>query len=333
MDGSNVMPDAGWYADPADQELLRYWDGATWTPQTRPVPRKGLMTRLRGALAPSRNPQTTAPELAKPAPEKRPPETASRPRPEATVAPMEPSLMAERKITRLSSQGRQSVVGEHYQQAALRRVVGRRRVAPVGNWDAGLRCTAYLVREPTNKHDRHAVMVQLAHEDSTEHVGYLPAEDAKVWQPLLRRLEAAGRVPECPCLLYRSNDGEYQAVLRLASPDEAEFENTEPDDAHLLDAERQCAVTKETDHQDALARHQPGQYWVTLHPATTPAGKYAGEETIEVRLEGERVGILSAVQGKRYLGLLTVAPVVACEAWVFDGPAYRRVQLWLPKVD
>jgi hypothetical protein len=241
--------------------------------------------------------------------------------------------VAERKITRLSSQGRIGVVGEHYRQAALKRVIGRRSVAPVGSWEAGLRTMAYLVREPTNKHDRNAVMVQVAHDGATEHIGYLSAEIAPQWQPLLRQLESQGRVAECPCYLYRGGNGEYQAVLRAADPHEATLANVEPDDAHLLEAERPCALARESDHQDVLRGYDPGLYWATLHPATVTSGKYVGRPTIEARLDGQRVGEVSAAQGERYADLLARGAVVACEARVYDGARHREVQLILPRVD
>lgn len=36
-DDANMLPPAGWYGDPQDQSKLRYWDGAQWTDQTRPM--------------------------------------------------------------------------------------------------------------------------------------------------------------------------------------------------------------------------------------------------------------------------------------------------------
>lgn len=32
------MPDAGWYTDPTDPRMIRWWDGASWTPHVQPTP-------------------------------------------------------------------------------------------------------------------------------------------------------------------------------------------------------------------------------------------------------------------------------------------------------
>lgn len=241
--------------------------------------------------------------------------------------------LAERKITRVSAQGRQGVAGEHYHQRALRTVVGRRHVASVGNWDGGLPVDAYLVREPANRHDKNAIMVQVARDSSTEHVGYLPATVAPRWQPILQALESEGRVAECPGRVFRDGSSELQLVLHLAAPEHAQFGNAEPDDAHLLEPVRQCAVTRVGDHQDVLARSPIGLVWATLHAGTVPSGKYAGQDTLEVRIDGDRVGVLNAAQGQRYMSVLERGSLVACEAEVYDASGGRGVRLMLPKVD
>lgn len=37
MSDQNTLPPAAWYADPQDPQALRFWDGASWTDQTRPL--------------------------------------------------------------------------------------------------------------------------------------------------------------------------------------------------------------------------------------------------------------------------------------------------------
>jgi len=33
---TRVMPSAGWYPDPAQSAMLRYWDGRSWTQRLAP---------------------------------------------------------------------------------------------------------------------------------------------------------------------------------------------------------------------------------------------------------------------------------------------------------
>lgn len=261
--------------------------------------------------------------------EARPPLRVARP---TTAAATHRAQVAERKITRLGTQGWQQVAGEYYHQKAIATVVDGRSLSPAGQWDAGLRVLAYLVPEPGNRHDSNAVMVQLAAAGGTEHVGYLPADVAPRWRPVLTQLAANGRVGECRAHVFGTQSGTPMVVLRLSEPDEAILGNHEPDGAELLDAERQCAVVGEQHHQDVLSRYEPGPMWATLHPGVVPAGKYAGQATVEVRIDGELVGTLNAAQGERY-GDLVTGEVVACEARIFDGSRHREVSLMLPKVD
>ena len=38
MDVVGELPPSGWYVDPGDESVLRYWDGARWTEHTMPQP-------------------------------------------------------------------------------------------------------------------------------------------------------------------------------------------------------------------------------------------------------------------------------------------------------
>ena len=51
---------AGWYADPTNQLQLRYWDGATWTEEVRPLPAPNG-NPLSSAVK-SLEPETTTPD-------------------------------------------------------------------------------------------------------------------------------------------------------------------------------------------------------------------------------------------------------------------------------
>jgi len=254
----------------------------------------------------------------------------------AAAAPAVVSSATQLAPVRIGSRGRQGVAGEHYNRAAVKRVVNGRRLVPVGEWDAGLWETALLVREPRNRHDRNAIAVLMREPGgSLLKVGYLPAQVAPTWQPLLQALEPRGYAPECVALVYRDGTDPkgFQVVLRVPDPEEALFSNSLPPGAVVVPPDRQCAVTGEKVYAETLARHPLGPAWATLHPAAVQSGKYAGQSTIEVRIDGAPIGTLTAAQGQRYATVLTYGPVVACEALIFDGANYREVQLYLPRVD
>ena len=233
---------------------------------------------------------------------------------------------------RLSSAGRQAVSGEFYHQSEIRAAVAGGKVGLVGDWETGLARTAYLVREPTNKHDRNAVAVRLPHDESTVLAGYLPAAVAPAWQPLLKELGARGEVAECVAHIYGTEDGNFQVVLRVPEPGLATIQNSAPAGASLLEARRSCALTGEQAFQDELSSYQLGRVWATLHESLVSAGKSKGQPTLEAKIDGKRVGMMTAAQGQRYASLLAGGPV-ACEAEVFEGPRHREVSLMLPRVD
>ena len=235
---------------------------------------------------------------------------------------------------RLSSAGRQAVAGEYYHRAEINAAVAGREVGVVGDWESGLATTAFLIREPGNRHDRNAVAVRLRSKEDGETVlaGYLPAEDAPAWQPLLGALEGRGAVAECLALIYGTGDRNYQVVLRVAAPSSAALQNTPPPGAAILEARRECALTGEQAFQEVLGAYELGSVWATLHPAVVAAGKYQGEPTLEARIDGSTVGAMTARQGQRYRSLIDLG-MVACEATIFDGARHREVSLMLPRVD
>lgn len=95
----------------------------------------------------------------------------------------------------LPDDGRQSVVGEKYRQRELRAITRGVRLPRVtgDNWDDSVSMIAELHPEPSNRHDKHAVRVEIR----SKHVGYLPAEDARRYQAPLLALREAGKVGTC----------------------------------------------------------------------------------------------------------------------------------------
>ncbi|MEJ7796825.1 MAG: hypothetical protein WKF50_14815, partial [Nocardioides sp.] len=61
----------------------------------------------------------------------------------------------------------------------------------------------------------------------------------------------------------------------------------------VLDPEKSVTVTREEDHQDVLGRYgrdAPTLVAVSLALCAVARGKHVGSSTIEVRVDGERVG-------------------------------------------
>lgn len=112
-----------------------------------------------------------------------------------------------------SARKRVEVRGESNYQDALKRVAKRYQDHSSAN------ITATLLREPTNKHDRNAVMVRL----DGRTVGYLAREDAIRYQPLLQELEQRGHIAEADAQLTGGvgNAKSFGLNLYIAEPDKA----------------------------------------------------------------------------------------------------------------
>lgn len=88
-----------------------------------------------------------------------------------------------------------------------------------GDNEASAWIDVVLLREPGNAHDPNAVVVQ-----SMQHgqLGYLPADWAEGWAPLLDDLEARGKHGTCPAYIRRNESGALSVVLCLSTADYAE---------------------------------------------------------------------------------------------------------------
>lgn len=234
----------------------------------------------------------------------------------------------------LSGRGRVSVVGEFYRQDGIEHVVAGRPVAAGGNWDATLESRAALVPEPSNPHDHNAVRVDLSASDGWVTVGYLAREGAVHYQPVLLRMMQAGLLPTVEGRICRAQGGPLAVYLHLAEADACVLANQPRPGARVLRPERPCAVTGENKHQDVLepllASDRRSQLWATLHPATITSGKYAGDPTIEVRLDGKRVGALTAAQAARYIDQVPSEGAV-CQAELGRGAKSIEVKVFLPQ--
>ena len=228
----------------------------------------------------------------------------------------------------------QAVVGESHYQSALRSAAGGRSVQMDGtNWDQAIPVLARLVPEPSNKFDRNAVAVEVG----GRKVGYIPAERAADFQRVLLQLESRGLAATCPGSITGGGGRHYGIFLRLADPATIDLFLSAPPNVSPTAATHTVTVTGEESHQDVLAGLDTGtsrMSLATLHPSVVQKGKYAGEFTAEVRMQGERVGALTGPMGKRYQPLIDRAQrtgqVVGCVSFVASTPKGFQVTLLLP---
>ncbi|MDL5156107.1 hypothetical protein [Actinomycetospora termitidis] len=305
-----------------------------------------MPTQLRPTRAapPPRQPVPPRPAWApigRPAPAPSTPSSSGRHRGAGESVDLDAVLAQHRRPVlrrrRLSADGRVSVVGEKHYQEPLVRVA---RGATLGyDWDALPEVPVLLVAEPANRHDSRAVRVDVLIDGGSRCIGYLSREDAALYQPHLLRLEASGLVGTCPGRITGGGPNPYGLYLHLAGPDELLIENL-PDDHDVLPAERDVTVTREEHHQEVLAAHHHGgpgrtRLLATVSSSSVSAGKYAGDYAIEVRIDGRRVGELTAAMSARYRSLVVAAESTSgppsCESLVTHGHRGFQIELRMPK--
>jgi hypothetical protein len=218
----------------------------------------------------------------------------------------------------LSPDGRQGVAGESHYQKALKAAAGG-KVVPEREPDKAIPVEATLVPDG-NRHDRNAVRVVV----NGHTVGHLPREDAADYRPELNRLWQEGAVGVCPGRIMGGGKRHYGIHLRLAPPGRARRANS-ADGLRVVGGGQSVAVSQLSDHQDvieaALADWPPdddGSYppfVCELAEGVVASGKHEGKLSIEVRLNGQRIGELSQKMTNRYWHLLDGTPV-GCEATI-----------------
>ncbi|WP_278234770.1 HIRAN domain-containing protein [Isoptericola sp. AK164] len=186
------------------------------------------------------------------------------------------------------------IVGEAYRRDSFRKLFKKHALASGQEYYGD----AVLVPERNNPHDSQAVRVDV---DEFE-VGYLPREEAQRYRPVLDRLLQDGRAAVTPVRVWATNsDGTWRArvTIALGEPGEIVPANGRPDGevVELPPNSRQVQVTGEEDHVEAIAPFARGTrtgVWVSLHGIEKP-GTRTGKRVVEVRIDGQRCGMLSAV--------------------------------------
>jgi hypothetical protein len=166
---------------------------------------------------------------------------------------------------------------------------------------AELQIPATLVAAPDNPHGAgHAIAVWMG----GQHVGYIASEDAAMHFPDVMRLRVRGEEVALDGRLWARRDGTRvyaRATIWLPAPGdyEAPMEFLPDGPYVVLPTGGRIQVTREDEHMDAIVPHLvpdgARSIAVTLH-AITEIRPRSAVDAIEVRLQGERVGILTPTQ-------------------------------------
>ncbi len=199
------------------------------------------------------------------------------------------------------------VAGEFYRTENVTRVF---RGHPTQQ-DEGveLRLPATLVPDPTNPFDPHAVAVYV----SREHVGYLAREDAEEYSPALRALAASDRHLEVESRQWARYDTYRRDLycritLRLPAPEGITPANAVPASGVVLPTGSSMQVTREDEHMDALSpwldpEGREVAIATTLHSSVEVRPR-STIELVEVRLDGSRIGVLTATSTSNLMPLV-----------------------------
>ena len=248
----------------------------------------------------------------------------------------------------LPDDNRVAVVGESHYQRALRTIAGGRITGD--GWDKHIPAMAVLVPEPNNRWDTNAVRVDALHGGRALTVGYLASELADEYQPELLRLRDAGYLGSCPARIAGGGSKFYGIYLHCVYPRELRIflrgelgEIAEERDGRaILHSDVHCTVTKEEQHQDVLLPQAPSsdqdyrEVSATLGFCDIATGKYKGEQAVEVRIGGQRVGQLTHAMTMRYADVvrrvLDRGLQPSCTALVTVTPRGLQVELVMPQM-
>lgn len=191
------------------------------------------------------------------------------------------------------------VAGEWYRQDNLRRYFGG--AGKLSTEGAEMDSDAQLVPDPMNPYDSNAVAVYVR----GWHLGYLEREDALRYHSAIAGIQARGDLATVRSRQWArlGYGGEVSARVTVALPDPEGFDpaNNLPEVQHVvLPTGSTIQVTKEDEHMDVLIRcladyGSESSVAATLHSITEIRPRSA-VDAIEVRIDGERVGILTPTQ-------------------------------------
>ncbi|WP_312180835.1 HIRAN domain-containing protein [Arthrobacter sp.] len=304
---------AAWHPDPSGRNQYRYWDGVTWTDWIANDGVQGTDPLLPPAAPAAAQRRSTATEPL-----------TSKKEPEREKATRNGYLL-------LGADGypNTEVAGEFARMDAIHKAIGRKPKKDEEIERSDL--IAALVPEPTNPHDKNAVMVQI----NDQHVGYLEKEVAAVYVSAIRDVWDSGHVAATGARIWASARESWDSSRKLKYVARVSIALNEP---HLVLPMNEppagaysilpwgsaLQVTGEEQHQDVLADFTTnvgdGIALGTL--AVIEGGTARAPKTlIEIRLDGERVGQLTPASSQHF-----VPTVRHLESQGQDAAAWIRVK-------
>ncbi len=243
----------------------------------------------------------------------------------------------------------QEVVGESFYESALQKLVagfeGDDEIIPVT-----------LTHTPRNKHDSNAIAVM----SSAGQVGSIPSADAARFAPYFRKLQNEGISLTTTARVWGifytdqwNGDTSFRSSVRVDLPEPHLLHpvNQPPTAAYrLLPRGGAIQVTGEEEFTDTLTAYlvPEGECWAyaTLHPTET--GIRVKKRVVEVRLDGQPVGLLSPKMSSDLLpavdyldehGTVTTARALVkgnrlrVEVVLYAARAYELPERWLERVE
>lgn len=222
------------------------------------------------------------------------------------------------------------LVGEFYRRESIVAQIGG---MPRGDEPAQADVKVHLVPEPDNPHSKsgHAISARV----NGVLVGYLGEGDSARWHRVIERITASGAVVTTPGNVYAYNRTKWddhgrtfndlQVNVRVALPDPsmmAPLNNTPTHELAVLPWGNLLQVTGEENHFSHLFEYVPpsgqGLVLLTMHRIEHVLKSGAIREVAEVRLDGERVGQLTAASSQHFLPSIRHAIDVGKELGVWS---------------
>lgn len=284
---------AAWHPDPSGRNQYRYWDGVTWTDWIANDGVQGTDPLLPPAAPSEARKRSTAAEPLK-----------SNNRPEREKATRNGYLL-------LGADGypNTEVAGEFARMDSIHKAIGRKpkKDEEIERNDL----IAVLVPEPTNPHDKNAVMVQI----NGQHVGYLEKEVAVLYVSAISDVWNSGHVAATGARIWASARESWDSSRKLKYVARVSIALNEP---HLLLPMNEppagsysilpwgsaLQVTGEEQHQDVLSDFITGiGDGIALGTlAVIDGGTARAPKTlIEIRIDGERVGQLTPASSQHFV--------------------------------